>query len=88
VTYSAEPGIFESVFSLAVLSWRVAGELQHLATLLDPQSIALMPTKPTGIGLLYFVGLCPMHIPRLVTWRGVGEILVWLILLDLLVVPW
>jgi hypothetical protein len=75
VSHPTEPGIFESVLSLAATRG-IAGKLQHLATLLDPESIALMPTKPTGVGLLYFVGLCPMHIPRLVTWGGVREILV------------
>jgi hypothetical protein len=88
MTYPAEPRCLERVLLLTVLSWWVPGELQHLRALLNPQSIALMPTKPTGVRLLYFVRFTAVHIPRLVTWRGVGKILVWLILLDQLVVPW
>jgi hypothetical protein len=67
---------------------RIAGKLQDLATLLDSVSIALMLTRPAGVCLLHIVGFAAVHVPRLVTWRGVGEILVLLILLDLLRVPW
>jgi hypothetical protein len=52
---------------------------------LDPVSIPLVLTGSAGVGFLYLVGLSSMHIPRLVTWRGVGEIL---LLLDLRGFSW
>jgi hypothetical protein len=66
MTYPAEPGCLEGILSLAAAR-RIAGELQHLATLLDPESIALMPTKPTGVRFLHLVRFTAVHVPRLVT---------------------
>jgi hypothetical protein len=60
------------------LSWRVPGELQHLRALLDPIGVMLVARCPTSIGLLHIVRLRSVLIPRLVTWRGVREILVFI----------
>jgi hypothetical protein len=47
-----------------------------LAALLNSQRIALVAVCPTGVCFLHLISFAAVHIPRLVTWRGVGEILV------------
>jgi hypothetical protein len=55
---------------------RVAGEFQDLATVRHPLALPSVVTGAASVSLLYLIGLAAMHVPRLVTWREVAEILV------------
>ena len=60
------------------------GEAQYLRAVLNSGRIALMSSvRTTAVDLGNIIGFTPVHIPRLVTWGDVGEILG---LLDLLIV--
>jgi hypothetical protein len=81
-THMAEVRPLQLNLLATVMLGRIAGELSHLRAHRYPLSIPLVPHLTTGIDLLYLVGLSSMLIPRLVTWRGVGEVLRVLILVD------
>jgi hypothetical protein len=83
VPYSAKPCVRELEFPFPSAG-RIAGEADNLTAMFDSLGIPMMPGKlAASIRLLYFVGFRSVHIPRFVTWRKVGEILIWLDLLFL-----
>jgi hypothetical protein len=51
-------------------------EAEHLRAVLDARGVALMsPVRITPVNLGDIIGFATVHIPRFVTWGGVGEIL-------------
>jgi hypothetical protein len=76
VPYSTEPCGLEFELVLFCSQW-VMREAENLRTVLYPRGVALMPIDLTaGVDLSDIIGLSSMHIPRFVTWRGIGQILI------------